>query len=77
MIVGGHVNTSTISSDSDAIDPDESGSEGQRVITVNGRKIKQNIRKRYLVYVGRDVLDSCSSITYKKPEKIIELSCMQ
>jgi hypothetical protein len=69
--------TSTISSDSDARDPDESGSEGQRVITVNGRKIKQNIIKRYLVYVGRDVLNNCSSITYKKPNKIIELSCLQ
>jgi hypothetical protein len=69
--------TSDIPRASDLKNSDNSGDEEEGAITVTGRSVKMHGRKSYIVYVGRDVLDSCSSITYKKPEKIIELSCMQ
>jgi hypothetical protein len=69
--------TSDIPRASDLKNSDNSEDEEEGAITVTGRSVKMHGKKRYLVYVGKDVLNNCSSITYKKPEKIIELSCMQ
>ena len=68
--------TSDIARASDLKNSDKSGDEEEGAITVNGKFVKTHGKKSYLVYVGKDVLNHCSSITYKKPTKIIELSCL-
>ncbi len=68
--------TSEIPRASDLKNSENSGDEEEGAITVTGRFLKTHGRKSYLVYVGKDVLNHCSSITYKKPTKIIELSCL-
>jgi hypothetical protein len=68
--------TSNIPRASDLKNSDNSGDEEESTITVTGSSVKTHGRKIYLVYVGKDVINTCSSITYKKPTKIIELSCL-
>lgn len=68
--------TSEIARASDLKNSNNSGDEEEGAITVNGKFVKTHGKKRYLVYVGKDVLNNCSSITYKKPTKIIEISCL-
>ena len=67
--------TSNIPRASDLKNSENSGDEEEGAITVTGSSVKTHGRKSYLVYVGKDVINTCSSITYKKPTKVIELSC--
>lgn len=68
--------TSNILGTADLKNANNSGDQEESTIKVTGKSVKMLSSKSYLVYLGRDVLDSCSSITYKKSSKIIELSCL-
>ncbi|MEG3091018.1 hypothetical protein [Sphingomonas sp. PB1R3] len=54
-------------SEADGLDADN------RDVVVKGKRTKS--RPSYVVYVGADVLNGCSSITYDKPGRAVTLRC--